>query len=333
MSTKYKKLVVMEGGEAKYLQDEEGRFLTSNDLIESYVPIDEIERAIRGKILKRYFRVYLLHEDESIKEDITDHVVLSGSLEKTYQQGQTRSLSLTLMNPEQIWYPSPIKGKLWKNSKFRLDMGIQLENTIYWVQDGVFVVQDPDLNNSSSNTTVTLQLFDKFALLDGTISGTTDTDVEIPLGTNIKRAILKLLRQEKNRMGEVYDEKLISFPTKYKDHVTAYTIKKTSASTIGEIIIDLANMISCDVCYNTSGNLVLTPGATTNDDLDNKSILWNYEDNKNQHTKERPPVNEPEGVFKHIAYRIPMKHWDARYRPKALTTGAALQAGPEDRRS
>ena len=275
MSTKYKKLVVMENGEAKYLQDEEGKFLTSNDLIESYVPIDEIERAIRGKILKRYFRVYLLHEDESIKEDITDHVILTGSLEKTYQQGQTRSLTLTLMNPEQIWYPSPIKGKLWKNSKFRLDMGIQLENTIYWVQDGIFVVQDPDLNNSNSNTTVTLQLFDKFALLDGTISGATENDIEIPLGTNIKKAILKLLRLEKNKMGEVYDEKLISFPTKYKDHVTAYTIKKTAASTIGEIIIDLANMISCDVFYDENGHLVVRDNL---DDLDyhNRSVAWTF---------------------------------------------------------
>lgn len=277
MSIKYKKLVLLEDGVPKYLQDENGVFLTSKDVVDDYISNDEIEQAIRGKITKRYFRVYLLHEDETIKEDITNHVILTGSLEKTYQQGQTRSLTLTLMNPEQIWYPSPIKGKLWRNTKFRLDMGVQLEDTVYWVQEGVFVVQDPDLSNTGSNATVTLQLCDKFGLLDGTISGTTEQDIEIPLGTNIERAMMKLLKQERNKMGDVYDEKSISFPVKYKDSKTAYTIKKTSHSTIGEILIDLANMISCDIFYDEYGHLVVRNNL---DDLDyhNRTIAWNFKD-------------------------------------------------------
>ena len=40
----------------------------------------------------------------------------------------------------------------------------------------------------------------------------------------------------------------------YIEEVTPYTITTDENCSIGDIIIELADMISCDVYYNSSGN-------------------------------------------------------------------------------
>lgn len=279
--TRYKKLVVENEGEAVYLMTREWdgslKYLVSNEYIDGYVPVDEIERAIRSPISQRFFKLFILHENETRKKDITQYVIPNGNLEKTYQQGSTRSLSLTLMNPEKIWLPSPIRGTLWTNTKFELIMGIQLDNTIYWEEEGIFVCQDPDLSNGSFEKTISIQLLDKFALLDGTISGKLGVDYQIPLGTKIFTAIKSLLVLNKDRLGNSYDFKTPIFPNRYAEATTPYTLKKTPENTIGEILIDLANMISCDIFYDEYGRLTLRENIEDLD-LHHRPVRWQYRD-------------------------------------------------------
>ena len=137
------------------------------------VSLIEMEKILRYPLAQRTFRLFLLHENETIKQDITPYVLIDGSLDKTYQQGQTRSMSINLINSNNIWNPSPIRGHLFANSKFKLQMGVILQDKVYWVDEGIFVCQDPELDNADANKTVSVELFDKFALLDGTIMGTT----------------------------------------------------------------------------------------------------------------------------------------------------------------
>lgn len=275
--TKYKKIVADDEDGIKYLLSDESTFLVTDEYVEGYVPVDEIERAIRSPISQRFFKLFLLHENETRKKDITAYVSLDGNLEKTYQQGNTRSLSITLINPEKVWLPSPVRGMLWSNTKFELIMGIQLDNTAYFIEEGIFVCQDPDLSNGSYQKTVSLQLVDKFALLDGTISGKLGTDYQIPLGTNIFTAIKSLLSLTRDRMGNPYDFKLPIFPNKYAGVNTPYTLKKTPENTIGEILIDLADMISCDIFYDEFGRLNLRENI---EDLDmhHRPVRWHYKD-------------------------------------------------------
>lgn len=279
MSIRYKKIVLedINDNSTKYLMMDTD-FIVLDEIDETYIPLDEIERVLRAPILTRFFRLFLLHEDETLKEDITNQVVLTGELEKTYQQGQVRSLNVTLMNPEKIWNPAPYSGKLFANTKFRLQIGVILDNTMYWRDEGVFVCQDPQLNNSDANKTVSIQLHDKFALLDGTISGTTETDYEIPVGTNIYQGVRSIIRQAKDNFGHPYDNQPIIFPTKYINEKTAYTIKKTADNNLGDILIDLANMLSCDIFYDELGRLTFRDNL---DDLDyhNRITVWNYNTN------------------------------------------------------
>lgn len=241
------------------------------------VSLIEMEKILRYPLAQRTFRLFLLHENETIKQDITPYVLIDSSLSKTYQQGQTRSMSINLINSTNIWNPSPVRGHLFANSKFKLQMGIYLQNTTYWVDEGIFVCQDPELNNGDANKIVSIELFDKFALLDGTIMGTTETDYEIPLGTNIYKALRSLLRLPKDNLGNPYDSQQIMFPLKYMEEKTPYTIQKTANNTIGEIITDLATCLSCDVYYDEIGRLTF---RDTLDDLDyhNRNSMWNYQE-------------------------------------------------------
>ena len=279
--TKYKKLVVESEGELIYLMSQEWdgtyKYLVSDDYVDGYVPVEEIERAIRSPISRRFFKLFLLHENETIKKDITAYVIPEGSLEKTYQQGSTRSLSITLANPDRIWVPSPTRGLLWTNSKFKLIMGLQLDNTIYWQDEGIFVCQDPDLNNASAHKTISIQLLDKFALLDGTISGKLGTDYQVSLGTNIYTTIKSLLNLSRDKMGNPYDFKAPILPSRYETAVTSYTLKKTAENTIGEIFTDLANMISCDIFYDECGRLTLRENIEDLD-LHQRPVRWHYRD-------------------------------------------------------
>lgn len=275
MITSYRKIYIDTGIESNngYLITADGRYIVLEDYNSSYVPSYEIEQVLRYPIAERFFKLYLLHEDETIKQDVTPYVLQEGNLEKTYQQGQTRSLSVSFINSSNIWNPSPANGFLFANSKFKLQMGVKVGNNLYWTDEGVFVCQDPNLKNSDANKVVNIELFDKFALLDGTITGTTETDYEIPMGTNIYKAVRSILRLSKDRLGHPYDSKMVIFPDKYKQEVLPYTIKKTANNTLGEIIIDLANCLSCDVFYDEVGRLTFRDNL---DDLDyhNRNISW-----------------------------------------------------------
>ena len=44
--------------------------------------LEEIEQFVRAPITQRYVRFYLLHDDETIKQEITNWVQPSGTLEK-----------------------------------------------------------------------------------------------------------------------------------------------------------------------------------------------------------------------------------------------------------
>ena len=125
--------------------------------------------------------------------------------------------------------------------------------------------------------TVSLQLSDKFASLDGSLGGKIANSVTIALDSNIKNAYGGLLKEE--RMNNIpYDIKPIHFPIKYFDEKTAYTITKTDEATIGDIGIELAEMLSCDIYYDEFGYLTFKEGDYTLDTSDSE-VIWDFDDN------------------------------------------------------
>lgn len=152
------------------------------------------------------------------------------------------------------------------------------EEQTYWTPNGVFVISDPNITHNNSDKQVSIQCYDKFALLDGTLGGNTEGTYTIPVNTNIKQAMIDILMSD-NGNGYPIDTMPIIFDSNYKDQITAYTITKSPNSTLGDILIEMANMISCDIYYNENGNLVVQSGI---DDIShiNKPTLWTYSESE-----------------------------------------------------
>ena len=293
--TRYKKYVTADGSP---LVTSDGLYIVSNELVDGVIPNEEIIQAVRSPMSRRYTKFFLLHEDESIKEEITDNVLLSGSLEKKNSSGQSRSCNLSLVNEKTkvfvgykgsqpiydyryMWLPVPRKDNLWYFNKIKVVNGIQLNGMTYEVEDGVFVFYDPSFSLNQEGNTVSLQLYDKFAMLDGTVDGIADVDYEIPVGATLYRALSSLIKLERSP-GVPYDLKDVRFPRKYMEEITPYTLKKTKDNAIGDIIKDLSLMISCDYKYNDYGNLVISD-TLSEVDYHNRSISWTFEDTSGEY--------------------------------------------------
>ena len=267
---------------------------TSNLAEQGYVPQDEIEKVLRSPTVRRFYKYYLLHDDETILEDISDMVLDNGNIQKNAQTGQTRSLNLTLVNEKRnvlvgykdgkgvyekryLWTPTPFENKLWYYNKIKVVTCLLLDNYIYEIDEGIFIIFDPNIKENNGNQTVDIQLYDKFSLLDGTIDGQGDVEYTINLSTPIKQAIQTLIRLPKNKDQQPYDFKEIIFPIKYNNLTTAYTIKKSGDNAIGELLKELCLSISCDISYNTSGQLEIRDSLA---DLDyhNRKVAWQFKE-------------------------------------------------------
>ena len=268
-----------------YLLDNNCRYLleNSNLYLITYNPkttprdvYAEMISAIKSRVVRPCFKLYLLNYDESIKEDVTRYLQDGGSLTINFQNGIRRNANITLDNSDKRWNPNPTTGYLWKDSKFRIDMGVKTKSGEVWNQMGIFVPNDPSLSNETNNKVISLQLSDKFATLDGSLGGKIINTTTIPLNSNIKEAYSTLLAQD--RITNIpYEVKPIRFPIKYNSTTTAYTITKTDETTIGDIGIELAEMLSCDIFYDNFGYPVFEEGAYTLDITD-RDVLWEFDD-------------------------------------------------------
>ena len=247
-------------------------FLTA-DLIEGLFSFSDYRDAVRSRLSKIVVRVYKLNSDETISGDISEYVA-SLSLSFKYQQGQTRMGNLSLMNHNGEFMLSPVRNTLWKGSKLRIDVGLAYKNNIFWKQCGIFVCGTFSIDEA--NRQISFPIYDKFALLDGTVGGKVDSELQIPRGTPIRYAIQLCLGDDKGN-GESYDYKPVIFPSEYEGVTTPYNISKTPETTIGELLLELSDIISCDIFYNDTGNLVLEAGSDTNLYI-YKATLWELSD-------------------------------------------------------
>lgn len=215
--------------------------------------IQKLLQIFKADIVIPVFRLYLLHENEQIRFDASEDLI-SADLSIQCQSGQRRTANITLANINKKWTPKPISGLIWTGSKFRLDSGIVIGDTLYWKSQGVFLVKDPELSRDNSNQTISLSLCDKFGLFDGSVYGKTSLKTIVPVGIPMYQAFNRLLYSDKGN-GSTFDIKPILFNTKHMNTLTYYTIKQEAGNNLGDIFKDMGNTISSDVYYNEFGNL------------------------------------------------------------------------------
>lgn len=236
-----------------------------------------ISTILKNSITVPMVRLYVLNDDETIKADISESLI-DADLSITYQTGQRRSLNVTLLNINNKWIPQPVVGLIHRNDKFRFDTGFSYNGISYWVRQGVFLIKDISYSHENSKQTISFTMCDKFGLFDNSIAGKSSLKTYIPSGTKIEQAIRTILTTDKGN-GTVYDSKSISFPDRYRNKKTFYDISQDYNETLGDILIEIAQTISCNIYYDVFGHMVIQPGI---DDYatDVLPVVYSFNDNE-----------------------------------------------------
>ena len=244
------------------------RLVDSSDISISY-----LTEVLNRSIYKTHFRVLVLNPDETIDYEIPqeDIIINSGNFTENYQSGQRKSLNINLINIDSKYTPSI--NTIWVHNKFRLDIGLEFDGFIYWFPRGVYVLGNPSATHQDSDKQVALALVDKFAILEGK-AGTLETTYEIPVGSDIKEAIIGILTLD-NGSGYPIDLKPIIYDRSYEGVKMPYTLSKDAGSTLGEMLLEIGTILNAEIYYNSQGNLcVININETTLDTQ--KAVLWDY---------------------------------------------------------
>lgn len=222
------------------------------------------------------FRFHILNEDETIREDIPEEdIIMGGTYNENYQNGQRRSISISLFNHTGKYTPS-ING-LWVGVKISFDMGLEINGVIIWFKKGIYVISSISPSHEPGTTNVGVELSDKFAVLEGA-TGTFETSYTVPVGNDVQEVIQDLLNLQRGN-GQVIDPKPIIYNSKFKGSKIQAEISKQAGDTIGSIIMDIATQLNAEVFYDVEGNLTFVPINDVTGDEDKPVIYHFYDEN------------------------------------------------------
>lgn len=215
----------------------------------------------------------------------------SGTISCNRQNGKRRQASVTLVNLDNEYEYAV--NHIWFGQQIRLSEGIILDDgTEYYIPQGVFVIENPQETLKPGQKTVTYNLVDKWANLDGTLGGNLEDVYEVTADTNIFDAIAALLRLDKFTMENSGSHPVDPIAPLFTDYYNGktqtltdgtvvslieapYDFLSESTGTMADVVLGLNEMIAGDIGYNQVGRLVINPSQ--DDILDNdKPILWDF---------------------------------------------------------
>ena len=87
---------------------------------------------------------------------------------------------------------TPNINKIWINTKFRYEVGIQHGSDIVWFPKRIYILSEVSLTRNNSDKQISLSLSDKYALFESKAS-TLETAYEVELGSDIIDAVKGVL--------------------------------------------------------------------------------------------------------------------------------------------
>ena len=220
--------------------------------------------------------------------------IQSGTISCNLQNGRRRQASVTLHNLDHA-YEFAVN-HIWFGQQIRLSEGLILpDGTEYYIPQGVFEIETPAEALKPGQRTVTYNLVDKWANLDGTHFGNLEDVYGVTVNTNILSAIEALLKLDRftmaNNGSNPIDSVAPLFTEYYNDKTQTltdgtvvsliqapYDFVSASTGTLADVVLGLVEMIAGDVGYNQTGRLVVNPSQ---DDLEdqNKPVQWEFTEN------------------------------------------------------
>lgn len=225
--------------------------------------------------------------------------IQDGSLSVSLQNGKRRSASVTLSNLDGAF--DYALNKIWFGQKIRLSMGLVLaDGTDFYLPQGVFYINNPSAVFKPEQRTVTYNLVDKWAYLDGSLFGTLDNSYKIertsdkPDNTiwSAMRSLLSLSKIdfEKTEDKSLQVDNVMPVFTNYYDNRKYKTsdgeevnmtdipyeiLVSGDSSTLANVMLELNDIIVGQIGYDQTGALRVD---ASQDDIEDskKPVLWNF---------------------------------------------------------
>ena len=225
--------------------------------------------------------------DNNPKNQRSGAFIADGSIATNLQNGKRRTATVVLSNLDGSFDYNV--NTVWFGTEIAIDEGLILpDGEEYYIQQGVFLIENPTESIRPGDRVVTYNLVDKWANLDGTLFGNLESTYEVPSGTNIFQSINAILALDKgngqpvDRVTPIYTEYYNSKSQALPDGSTAaitnapYTLRVDSDNgTYADVILGLAGMVNAWIGYDQTGALCIDPSQ--DDILDtNKPVLWQF---------------------------------------------------------
>ena len=251
-------------------------------------------QALRGPFVK-LCRLRFLNPDGSTAFSLDNNpgntrsgaFLSDGTISANLQNGRRRSATVTISNVDGAFDYNV--NRVWFGQEIALDEGLVLPNgEDFYIQQGVFLIENPTETVEPGNRTVTYPLVDKWAMLDGTLFGNLEGTYEVKAGINIFDPIAALLQLPRGNgypvdrvppiFTEYYNGKTQELPDGTSAALTdaPYTLRvEGDGGTYADVVLGLAAMVNGWVGYDNTGALRLD--ASQDDIVDtDKPILWQF---------------------------------------------------------
>jgi hypothetical protein len=229
--------------------------------------ISQLEQDIINSNIKNYvYEIEWLTHDENVIDNVAIDVI-SGNVNFDDENNNKRSANFTLTNLNKQYLPFE-STKMQINNKVRLKCGYKYgnNNQKFMYNQGVYILGNPNVLSNTAQKEVSLQLLDKWTLLDGTIAGKLKNKYIIPVNTRIDIAIKALVVDIIGETKYIIDECSEQLP---------YTITKDMGNTVADLIVEICDIVSYDAFYNDEGVFVFRKKLDI-DNLQTLPVSWYY---------------------------------------------------------
>ena len=177
---------------------------------------------------RRAIKVEWLNPDETVNFEFTNALYdINVDLSVNYQNGSRRTCTLTLNNDRNQF---PVNfNNIWFGQKFKLWKGVYIDDkTPYFFPQGVFYISNPNEVYQPSSRTIKINGVDKWAFLDGTLSGKLHGTYQTNIGNDLLEATRSLLKLSKfdNNFSETDDSSKMIDPI--SPFISPYFLTKTT---------------------------------------------------------------------------------------------------------
>ncbi len=234
------------------------------------LPQSELEVQIQ-QIRSIYIKIEVLNTDDLVIDEASGECI-GGSYNISADAPIRRTCSVKFKTLDKF-LPSE-NSVFWINKRFRLFVGITYLKTgeIIWFKKGTYAIQDPSVNISVSENSISISGLDKMALFTGDISGQLSSKYMIKAdesksGIYVHDAIKAVVKDGGESNIKISETSLI----------IPYKIEKNIGETRYEIINELVNLFyNYQAFYDLDGTFIFTEKPTELESVRNSDVQWDF---------------------------------------------------------